>query len=89
MNPAAWTTRLVDAPACDLLSPADVAKLFNFGEETLDRLVKAGEFPAPVRLSPGTVMYDWRAVAFWRLRCELFRGTTAAQKGVKQGATEG
>lgn len=84
-----WTTRQIDAPANDLLAPIDVARLFGFGEDTLDRLVKSGEFPPPIRLSPGTVMYDWRAVAFWRLRCELFRGAAGGQKGGKQVAGEG
>lgn len=89
MVPAAWTTRLIDAPAVDLMTAGEVARLFGFGEDTLRRLVKEGEFPPPVRYSPGTLLYDWRAVAFWRLKCDLFGRDLQPQTVGKGGATGG
>lgn len=79
MPESEWKRRKIDAPVKDLLTTIEVAKLFGFGEETLRRLVEAGEFPQPVRYSPGRSMYDWRSVAFWRLKCELFRGVEGAE----------
>jgi predicted DNA-binding transcriptional regulator AlpA len=66
-----WTTRPVDAPADDLLTAEAVGKLLGFGAETLGKLVKAGEFPDGVFVSPGVKLWEWRAVAYYRLRVEM------------------
>jgi hypothetical protein len=66
-----WTTRPVDAPADDFLTGEAVGKLFGFGVETLGKLVRAGEFPDGLHVSPGVKLWDWRAIAYYRLRVEL------------------
>jgi predicted DNA-binding transcriptional regulator AlpA len=66
-----WITRLVDAPAEDLLSAADICKLFSISDDTLDRIIAAGEFPAGAKVGKKSFLWDWRAVAFYRLRLEL------------------
>ena len=40
-----------EAPA--LLTQAEVARLLRVAPRTLQRMVAAGEFPAPIRISPG------------------------------------
>jgi predicted DNA-binding transcriptional regulator AlpA len=71
MQGSLWTTRAVDAPVDNHLTAEQVGKLFGFGVETLDRLVKAGEFPEPVLTSPKTKLWDWRACAYYQLRIEM------------------
>lgn len=78
-----WTLRQIEAPEDDYLTTAEVAVIFNFGEETLRRLIEQGEFPPPVRTSPGTTLHDWRSVAFYRLKCDLFRNSAPVSTGKK------
>jgi prophage regulatory protein len=48
-----------------LLPPPAVELLTSLSRQTIWRLVKRGEFPAPVRISPGRVAYSARAVRSW------------------------
>lgn len=75
-----WIPRTVDGPAADLLTLEEVAKLLGFGVATLRRLITDGEFPDGITLSPGTKVWDWRAVTYYRLRAEM-RPRLAKQTG--------
>ena len=66
-----WTQRQVDAPADDLLTFETVAKLLGVSTATLKRLIADGEFPDALQVSPGTRVWEWRAVAYYRLRVEM------------------
>lgn len=66
-----WTQRSVDAPAGDLFSAPEVCKLLNFGADTLKRLIDEGEFPEGLKLTAGYVVWEWRAIAYYRLRVEM------------------
>jgi hypothetical protein len=39
--------------------------------KTLQRLIDDGEFPQPLKLSPGTLVWSWRDVLYWSLRAEI------------------
>lgn len=54
-----------DQPAAQLLSPADTAKRVAMSWRTVSRLVKAGEFPAPVRLSTQRIAFHESEVSLW------------------------
>lgn len=66
-----WTTRLIDAPADDLLGRGDVAKLLGVSETTVGEMVKDGLLPAPLVVGKGGRVWDWRSVAYYRLRIEM------------------
>ncbi len=66
-----WTTRPVDAPADDLLTKAEVGRLLGVSETTVDGLVAAGDLPAPLAVGKGSKVWDWRSVAYYRLRMEM------------------
>lgn len=61
----------MDGPAADLLSAPEVARLFHISEDTLNRLVADGEFPEPLTVGKKTRLWDWKAVAYYRLRLEM------------------
>jgi len=42
-----------------------VLQRIGLSASTLDRLIKAGRFPAPVRLSPNTVGWQSSAIDIW------------------------
>jgi prophage regulatory protein len=48
-----------------LLSIADVVKLTSLSKATIYRLVKAGEFPKPVTISPGRKAWRSDEIASW------------------------
>lgn len=54
-----------DTPLPRVLSRRDVAATVGISVTTLWRLVKAGRFPAPFRVSPGRVGWDAATVARW------------------------
>ncbi len=66
-----WTTRLIDAPADDLLGRGDVARLLGVSETTVAEMVRDGLLPAPLVVGKGVRVWDWRSVAYYRLRLEL------------------
>jgi predicted DNA-binding transcriptional regulator AlpA len=66
-----WIQRPIDAPADDLLDGQAVSRLFLISKDTLDRLVSEGEFPQPLKIGKQGKFWDWRAVAYYRLRLEL------------------
>ncbi len=63
-----WTTRTIDAPAGDLLTATEVARLLGVSEDTLKRLISEGEFPSPLLIGKQTQVWDWEAIAYYRLR---------------------
>ena len=48
-----------------LLSRREVAALLNISITTLWRMVRAGLFPPPIRVSPGRVAWPARTVVAW------------------------
>lgn len=48
-----------------LLSPKRVCEEVSFSRATLDRLVAAGEFPAPIRITQNRLAYSAEAVENW------------------------
>ncbi|MEW5683798.1 MAG: AlpA family phage regulatory protein [Pseudomonadota bacterium] len=40
-------------------------KIGNMGRTTWWRLIRAGEAPAPIRISPGRVAWRWSDIAEW------------------------
>lgn len=82
---AEWTQKPVDAPAGDLLTQTEVAKLLRVSEDTVKRLVAEGELPTGIKIGKQTVLWDWKAVAYYRLRAELLARLSPS----KPGATEG
>lgn len=69
--PARWTQKPVDAPDDDFLSIEEVGKLFGFSGDTVQRLIDAGEFPEGLQVTKQSKAWDWRAVAYYRLKLEL------------------
>lgn len=68
---SAWTTREIDAPIDDMMDAHTVAKLFGVSKDTLDKMVKDGEFPAPLVVGKAGKVWEWRAVTYYRLRLEF------------------
>lgn len=66
-----WTTRLLDAPADDLLTKPEVARLLGVSVDTVDRLVEDGDLPEPLRIRKQATVWDWRDIAYFRLRLSL------------------
>lgn len=66
-----WTQRQVDAPADDLLTKPELAKLLSVSPDTIDRLVEDGELPEGIRIRKQATVWDWRDVAYYRLRMLL------------------
>ena len=93
-----WTPRPVDAPAEDLLNLADVAKLLLVSDDHLRKLIAAGEFPEGLSAGKAGRVWDWRAVAYFRLRMEMLPrlrgaaepdpGTLATPRRPRAGAAE-
>ncbi len=51
---------------CDLLSPRETARMLgNISDTTLWRMRQRGEFPEPVRISPGRKGYRLADIAAW------------------------
>ena len=48
-----------------LLSPKKVCEEVSFSRATLDRLVAAGDFPAPIRITRNRLAYSAEAVEKW------------------------
>ncbi|QFI63765.1 AlpA family phage regulatory protein [Qipengyuania flava] len=48
-----------------LLTPKAVCEKIALSRATLDRLVTAGDFPAPVRLTPKRLAFDAAKVDRW------------------------
>ncbi|MBX7459264.1 AlpA family phage regulatory protein [Qipengyuania sp. 1NDH17] len=48
-----------------LLSPKKVCEEVSFSRATLDRLVAAGDFPAPIRITQNRLAYSAEAVEKW------------------------
>ena len=48
-----------------LLTPKQVCAQIALSRSTLDRLVNAGEFPAPIRLTERRLAYNAAAVDKW------------------------
>lgn len=48
-----------------LLSPKSVCEVCAISRATLDRMVKAGSFPAPIKLTERRLAFDQAAVAKW------------------------
>ena len=53
------------ATAPPLLTPGDVAAQLRVAPRTLQRMVKAGEFPPPVQISPGRARWPQAALDSW------------------------
>lgn len=68
---AEWTQKPIDAPAADLLTQTEVAKLLRVSEDTVKRLVADGELPAGLKVGRKVVLWDWESVAYYRLRVKL------------------
>jgi prophage regulatory protein len=49
----------------ELLTPKATARKVALSRSTLDRLVAAGQFPAPVRLTERRLAFDAAAVERW------------------------
>ncbi len=47
------------------LTPKAVCERVALSRATLDRLVAAGKFPAPIRITDRRLAYDARAVEAW------------------------
>lgn len=54
----------VSAPP-PLLSIKEVAKLLKLDKRTVERMVKAGECPAPIRISPGRTRWRQSDIDAW------------------------
>jgi prophage regulatory protein len=52
-------------PEDKFLCPAAVEALSSLSRTTIWRLVKRGDFPAPVRLSPGRIGWRRSSLATW------------------------
>lgn len=52
--------------AGDMLSPREVREMTGLSETTMWRLRKAGQFPAPLRLSAGRIGWIRAEVEAWR-----------------------
>ena len=50
-----------------LLSPKAVCERTSLSRSTLDRLVAAGAFPAPIRITDRRLAYDSASVERWLL----------------------
>ena len=48
-----------------LLRRAEVERRIGFGRSTLYRMMRAGEFPAPIKIGPRAVRWSAREVAEW------------------------
>ena len=48
-----------------LLAPKAVCHLTSLSRSTLDRLVQAGKFPAPVKITEARLAYNAAAVEAW------------------------
>jgi len=48
-----------------------VGRLLGVGETTVDGLVAAGDLPAPLAVGKGSKVWDWRGVAYYRLKMEM------------------
>lgn len=71
MSQPNWTRREVDAPAENLLSPDEVARLLGISEDTLQDLIKDGEFPEPMMIGDEVQVYDWQDVVYYLLRIRV------------------
>lgn len=65
------TQRLVDGPHQEFLTKEETAAYLRMDKRTLDRLIRTGEFPRPIEISPGIKLWSWRDVLYWSLRAEL------------------
>ena len=83
MTPA-WISRPIDAPSDDMMDAHTVAKLFGVSVDTLERMVKDGEFPQPLKIGRGVRVWEWRAVVYYRLKLE-FLPRTAVHSGADEG----
>lgn len=48
-----------------LISPKDACEITSLNRSTIERLIAAGEFPKPVRITRGRVAFDKSAVEAW------------------------
>lgn len=71
MANSTWTSRLVDAPEQDILHMVDVQKLIGLGEDALRQLIRDGEFPAALTIGRQQKVWEWRDIAFYRLRLAM------------------
>jgi prophage regulatory protein len=53
------------SPSIDILSPRAVEQTVSLDATTIWRLRKRGDFPEPIRLSPGRVGYRRADIAAW------------------------
>ena len=61
---AKWTDRTIRGPDEDYLTRDEVAKLFGVSADWLADQEEAGLLPAPTRLTPKTVRYQWEHVIY-------------------------
>lgn len=54
-----------------MLSRKEVMRLFDVSDDTLRRMIDEGEFPAPLTIYKQGQVWDWRSIAYYRLRVEL------------------
>ena len=59
------TTAIATDFSEDLIAKPAVLRFTTFSDTTLWRRVKAGDFPAPVQISPGRVAWRRRDVSDW------------------------
>ena len=71
MNPVAWVPRQIDAPAGELLSRSEVARLLFTSEDTIKRLIEDGEFPTPLAVRGHGNVWQWQDVLYYRMRMAL------------------
>lgn len=86
--------RTVDAPEQDWLDMRDLIRVLRLSKTSLKRLIDLGEFPQPLEPTPGTRMWLWSDVLYWRMRVELRsrlvrRERSTGSTGVHRGPTTG
>jgi predicted DNA-binding transcriptional regulator AlpA len=58
----------------------EVADFIGYSIASIDRMVKAGEMPAPLKLSERSVRFDGAAVAAWLSAAKAKRDAKAARR---------
>jgi prophage regulatory protein len=48
-----------------VLSQREILAVLPLSRSTIWRMVQAGTFPAPIRLTPGRIGWQWSAVLAW------------------------
>lgn len=76
-----WSQITLDGPASPWLSEDDVCALLGVKEDTLKGLIEAGQFPAPLLVSPKHRRWERKCVLWYLWGLELGPRISAGNRG--------